>query len=132
MNGRSDGIQVTWPLYRAGSFPEKFVPESFERLLPFPEHLKVNGYYRQGFKAMRRFYPTMTPSPILSREPRLEATSDEGGFAALISEDALVVTYNDSGFGSPARGKVSLDQGVVELVSVLDLEPLRESGSTTV
>ena len=126
MNGRSDGIQVTWPLYRQSSFPEKFVPERFERMSPFPEHLKVNGYYRHGLQGDALILSDNDTLYRFSPENGVWQSlfSDEGGFGLEMSDAALVVTYNDSGFGSPARGKVSLDQGASwSSYPVLDLDP---------
>ena len=64
----------------------------------------MNGYYRQGLQGDALILSDNDTLYRFSPENGVWQSlfSDEGGFAALISEDALVVTYNDSGFGSPA------------------------------
>ena len=102
---------------------------------PFPEHLKVNGYYRHGLqgdalilsdngtlRALYRFSPENGAWQSIF--------SHEGGFGLEMS-DAAVVTYDGSNPESPTRGKVSLDGGTSwsEVSGSGPSEPPRVSGS---
>ncbi len=113
MNGRSDGIQVTWPLYRQGSFPEKFVPAPFARMSAFSESFRANGFSIHGLHQGRLI---VTHRETLYRFVEESGSwesifSDDQGFNVRVSDSTILIVYRGSSPDSPTQGKFSLDGG---------------------